>query len=468
MSSGDAEARLLIADDEPLFLKTTTALLRREGFACVAAANGAEALEALATQPIDLVISDLNMPGNLQLELLRGSRAAHPQVPLIVVTGAPSLPTAIEGVRLGIADYLLKPVRYDDLLASVRRALRNAQGRAVATSAGGNAADSTGDGCVLGDSPAFRETLEMVDRIAAADANVLVTGESGVGKEVIARLIHRKSRRHDAPCQVIDCTAIPESLFESILFGHAKGAFTGAIKDQAGLLCQSDGGVAFFDEIGELNAASQAKLLRAIQEQTVTPVGMMQAVKFNARFICATNRNLELEVKAGRFRQDLYYRLAVIHLELPPLRERGDDVLLLAQRFLQQFSAGQEMSFDAEALDALQRHAWPGNVRELRNAVERGAALATDGVVRLKDLPPVLQSAAAVLDESSADAPTSRGAVVGQADRDYLVSLLEETHGNVAGAARLAGLSRQGMHKLLKRHELEPAKYRPTAERSGG
>jgi DNA-binding NtrC family response regulator len=263
---------------------------------------------------------------------------------------------------------------------------------------------------------------------------------------------------------VIDCTAIPESLFESILFGHARGAFTGAIKDQAGLLCQSDGGVAFFDEIGELNAASQAKLLRAIQEQTVTPVGMMQPVKFNARFICATNRNLELEVKAGRFRQDLYYRLAVIHLELPPLRQRGDDVLLLAQRFLQKFSGGQELTFADDALDALQRHAWPGNVRELRNAVERGAALATDGVVRLHDLPTALH-AATNDDEESA---TSRGAIVGRADRDYLISLLEETHGNVARAARIAGLSRQGMHKLLKRHELEAAKYRATAERSGG
>lgn len=463
MSGRDARARLLVADDEPLFLQTTIALLSREGFECVAAANGAEALAALATQRIDLVISDLNMPGNLQLELLRSSRATQPQVPLIVVTGAASLPTAIEGVRLGIADYLLKPVRYDDLLASVRRALQNRPGRLAAADVEAPVEEPDDVG-VIGESPAFRSTLELVDRIAAADANVLITGESGVGKEVIARMIHRKSRRRNAPCQVIDCTAIPESLFESILFGHAKGAFTGAIKDQAGLLCQADDGVAFFDEIGELNAASQAKLLRAIQEQTVTPVGMMEIVKFDARFICATNRNLELEVKAGRFRQDLYYRLAVIHIELPPLRQRGDDVLLLAQCFLQKFSGEQELKFADDALDALQRHTWPGNVRELRNAVERGAALATDGVVRLHDLPTALHATASDDEESA----TSRGAIVGRADRDYLVSLLEETHGNVARAARIAGLSRQGMHKLLKRHELTPAAFRRAAERRGG
>ncbi len=384
--------RILVADDEPLFLRTTAELLRKAGYECVCAADGNAALQALAREHFDLVLSDLNMPGNLKLELLREGRRQWPEIPLIIITGAPSLPTAIESVRLGITDYLLKPVKYDDLLASVRRALAHRAGSLPAktdeTVATGRFPE------LVGESPPMQELFEIIERVAIADANVLITGESGTGKEAVASAIHRRSRRAQGSFQVIDCTAVPETLFESLLFGHAKGSFTGAIKDQAGLLSQADKGTAFIDEIGELPAPLQAKLLRVIQEQTFVPLGKTAPEQIDARFICATNRDLELEVNAGRFRRDLFYRLAVIHIQLPPLCQRGNDVTLLANHFLQQFQALKSgaKSFSKETIELFQGYSWPGNIRQLRNAVEHALALARTEIITPRDLPAVLRA----------------------------------------------------------------------------
>jgi two-component system response regulator AtoC len=456
--------RILVADDEPLFLKTTAALLRKEGFDCTCAPNGTVALDALSKQSFDLVLSDLNMPGNLKLELLREGRSKWPEIPLIVVTGAPSLPTAIESVRLGITDYLLKPVKFDDLLSSVRRALahrthhRQHKQGAMETSHARTFPE------IVGESPPMQELFEIMDRLADSDTNVLITGESGTGKEVVASAIHRKSRRGKAEFQVIDCTAIPDTLFESILFGHAKGSFTGAVKDQAGLLSASDGGTAFFDEIGELPTPLQAKLLRLIQEQTFTPVGKTEQIRVDTRFICATNRDLELEVNAGRFRRDLFYRLAVIHIELPALRDRGADLVLLARHFLHQLQKGEHRikDFSDDAMALLRRHTWPGNIRELRNAVERGIAMARGDLISPADLPPSIQRSAP---DGRVPAETkmlgaTRADALDDAERDYLVSLLREKFGNVAQSARHAGMSRQGLHKLLKKYGLNASDYR--------
>src|SRR4029079_909743 len=296
--------------------------------------DGRVALEALSKEPFDLVLSDLNMPGNLQLELLRTGRSNWPDTPLIVVTGAPSLPTAIESVRLGITDYLLKPVKFDDLVSSVRRALAHRKQPRADMHTNDSASSGRLFPEIIGESPPMTELFEIMEKVADTDTNILITGESGTGKEAVAKAIHRRSRRSDGTFQIIDCTAIPDTLFESLLFGHTKGAFTGAVKDQVGLLSESDKGTAFFDEIGELPGPLQAKLLRVIQEQTFIPVGKTTPVTVDTRFICATNRDLELEVKSGRFRRDLFYRLAVIHIELPALRDRGEDVILLARHFL--------------------------------------------------------------------------------------------------------------------------------------
>lgn len=458
--------KILIADDEPLFLKTTGELLAKAGYECVCVADAGAALDALGRDRFDLVLSDLNMPGNAQLELLREGRSQWPDVPLIVITGVPSLPTAIESLRLGIADYLLKPVSYRDLLSSIRRTLE----RSAERPAGESRTDQQRRELarrfpdIVGDSPRMLELFDILDRVARTDTNILITGESGTGKEVVARTIHRHSRRAAQPFLVLDCTTIPENLFESVLFGHAQGAFTGALRDEPGLLRQACGGTAFFDEIGELPPWLQAKLLRVVQDQTFTPVGKHEAVRLDARFICATNRDLEMEVNAGRFRRDLFYRLAVLHIELPPLRQRGDDVLRLADHFLAELRATNPRvsAFSADVLTCFRRYRWPGNIRELRNVVERALALARGIRIEAADLPPTLQPGALASQAAPAadSAPASRGQAIEEAEREYLISLLERNQGNVSRSAKQAGLSRQGLHRLLKKHGLASGDYR--------
>jgi two-component system response regulator AtoC len=458
-------ARILIADDEPLYLRTTAELLRKAGFDCTTAPNGAAALEALSQKSFDLVLSDLNMPGNMKLELLRTGRTNWPDIPLIVVTGAPSLPTAIESVRLGITDYLLKPVKFDDLLSSIRRALAHHAQPRTATDAKAKPSQGRAFPEIIGESPPMMELFEIMERVAETDTNILVTGESGTGKEAVAKAIHGRSRRSNGRFQVIDCTAIPDTLFESLLFGHIKGAFTGAVKDQVGLLNESDKGTAFFDEIGELPGALQAKLLRVIQEQTFIPVGKTISVTVDTRFICATNRDLELEVNAGRFRRDLFYRLAVIHIELPALRDRGQDVILLARHFLHDLQKHDKRitDFSEDAVELLLDYTWPGNIRELRNAVERGLAMARGELIRSADLPPALRNTESAVDSAvlGKSNSASRAAALDDAERDYLVTLLQKNSGNVSQSAMEAGMSRQGLHKLLKKHGVDARDYRP-------
>lgn len=458
MGRMNTRPRILIADDEPLYRETTAELLRDEGYECLCVENANDAIEVLKEHAFDLILSDLNMPGNLKLELLREGRSKYSHVPMIVITGVPSIPSAIESVRLGIANYLLKPVKFDELLAAVQRALAQPAAAAPANPAAPRDAGTlTSFPEIIGDSHAMQELLEIVERVASSNTNILITGESGTGKEVIASAIHHRSARREHALQIIDCTAIPESLFESALFGHIKGSFTGAIQDQAGLLRACDGGTAFFDELGELPLASQAKLLRVIQEQTFTPVGESKPVKVDTRFICATNRDLKADVDAGRFRQDLYYRLAVIHIELPPLRQRGDDIVLLAEAFLKDLTPPSSTirGFAAESIDCFRRYHWPGNIRELRNVIERSITLASSDTIDPKDLPePVRNPIPTPSGEISDLSEVSRDEALDSADRAYLTQLLEKHAGVIASAARQAGLSRQGMNKLLKRHNI--------------
>lgn len=476
--------RILIADDEPLYRNTTAELLRDEGYECVCVEDANDAIGVLREHTFDLILSDLNMPGNLKLELLKEGRTRFSHVPMIVVTGAPSIPSAIESVRLGIADYLLKPVKFDELLLAVKRALdqpspsdhatppgarsdarpgEKDDDRDSGTSAPHRSASGRSTPNVIGQSPAMVELMDIVRRVAASNTNVLITGESGTGKEIVAAAIHYHSRRRDHAFQVIDCTAIPESLFESVLFGHIKGSFTGAIKDQAGLLRACDAGTAFFDELGELPASSQAKLLRVIQEQTFTPVGDSKPVKVDTRFVCATNRDLQAEVDEGRFRQDLFYRLAVIHIELPPLRDRGDDIPLLAETFLRDLKPIDStiQKFSDEAIDCFRKYHWPGNIREMRNVIERSVTLARGDTIGVSDLPEAVRHPRAIQAGEIVDlSEVSRDEALDTADRKYLGRLLQKHDGVIASAARQAGLSRQGMNKLLKRHDISADDYR--------
>ncbi|TWU04683.1 sigma-54-dependent transcriptional regulator [Stieleria varia] len=457
--------RILIADDEPLYRDTTAELLRDEGYECICVEDANDAIEILEGHSFDLILSDLNMPGNLKLELLKQGRTKYSHIPMIVVTGVPSVPSAIESVRLGIADYLLKPVKFDEMLSAVERAIHSKQidqSNLLPSTDFTNSSSSTTFPEIIGQSEPMRELLEIVERVAASNTNVLITGESGTGKEVVAKAIHDHSPRANHPIQVIDCTAVPESLFESALFGHIKGSFTGAVKDQEGLLRRCDGGTAFFDEIGELPATSQAKLLRVIQEQTFTPVGESKPVRVDTRFICATNRDLQKEVDAGRFRQDLFYRLAVIPIELAPLRERGDDVVLLAEYFLGQLRAehSQVTRFSSHALDCFRTYRWPGNIRELRNVIERAVTLARGTEIDVDDLPRQLCENEVSPMPATELSEISRDEALDHADREYLGVLLKKHGGVIASAARQAGLSRQGMNKLLKRHGMHADEYR--------
>lgn len=455
--------RILVADDEPLFLITTGELLKKAGYECRCVSDADTALKYLADEPFDLILSDLNMPGNFKLELLKEGREKWPDIPLVVVTGVPSLPTAIESVRLGIADYLLKPVKYDDLIFSIQRILEQPEDIVKPKLLSKNRQqllDVFPE--VIARSEPMLDVLEIVDRVAGTNTNVLVSGESGTGKEVIARAIHDRSPRHGHPFQIIDCTAIPENLFESIVFGHRKGSFTGAVSDQEGLLSRSHHGTVFFDELGELPLASQAKLLRAVQERAFTPVGSTTPVQFDARFICATNRDLESEVLAERFRRDLYYRLGVIHVELPPLRERGDDVVLLAHYFLDTLrgSDTRPTQFATDVLDCFRQYHWPGNIRELRNVVERTIALAQNDRIDLADLPKPLRENRSGSDVMQEVGEISRETALDNADYKYLTLLLTKYNGNVSQAAEQAGVSRQGIHKLLKKHGISAADFR--------
>jgi DNA-binding NtrC family response regulator len=311
----------------------------------------------------------------------------------------------------------------------------------------------------------MHELFEIIERVTVSDANILITGESGTGKEAVAAAIHGRSPRAKGPFQVTDCTAIPESLFESLLFGHVKGSFTGAIKDQAGLLSQADGGTVFMDEVGELPSPLQAKLLRVIQEQTFIPLGKSEPRQIDVRFICATNRDLELEINTGRFRRDLFYRLAVVHIDLPPLRKRGDDIVLLANHFLELLKAPKSRvtGFSEQTIELFKRHSWPGNIRELRNAVEHGLAMTRGTTIAPIDLPAAIQRAsleAAATSEARQSRFGSRADALETAERDYLIALLRENAGNVARSANQAGMSRQGLHKLLKKHAVDAADYR--------
>jgi len=461
-----SRARILVADDEPLYLKTTGALLRKAGYDCECVADADAAIAALRKGSFDLILSDLNMPGNLRLELLHEGRGGWPDVPVIVITGVPSLPTAIESLRLGITDYLLKPVRYEDLLTSIQKALASRSGKAIGAATHDPGPELPSDSRypeIIGSSPAIQRLFDILDRVCQTDANVLITGESGTGKEVIARTIHQHSSRRDHPFCIIDCTAIPESLFESVLFGHVKGSFTGAVKDQAGLLAGCHHGTAFFDEIGELPLPLQAKLLRVVQEQTFTPVGKLTSEHLETRFVCATNRDLAAEISAGRFRQDLFYRLAVIPIELPPLRERGDDAVLLAQHFLKQLqpASARVTGFSEGALSRLRQYSWPGNVRELRNVVERSLAFARSTLVEESDLSESVRACPSVpVSEPTSPAGGSRDDALDDAERRYLESLLQTHGGNVSKAAQQAGVSRQGMYKMLNKHGIAAAEFR--------
>ncbi|CTP83433.1 sigma-54-dependent transcriptional regulator [Xanthomonas graminis] len=438
-------ARILIVDDDTAFLSTLQATLRSFGHEVIAAADGQAGLARLRAGGIDLAFVDFRMPGMDGIALMRARQddAQAAAVPLVMLTAYASSSNTIEAMKLGAFDHLVKPVGRADIVAVVERAL---QAHAGAASAPPVPAPAEEAGALLGQSAAMRTVHKRIGLAAASDLPVLVSGETGTGKELVARALHRASARASAAFVAVNCAAIPAELIESELFGYRKGAFSGAVADRAGLIREADGGTLFLDEIGDMPLPMQAKLLRFLQEGEVSPLGGRGAQKVDVRVVAATHRELAQLVADGRFRSDLRYRLNVVPIELPPLRERGDDIVLLAQHFLEDgASAARTLSAAAQA--RLRAYPWPGNVRELRNAMQRCQVLVRTPTIEAHDLDEVLagDAAAPAAETSALTLPDA----IAQLEKQMIQAALAQAQGNRAEAARRLGIHRQLLYRKL-------------------
>lgn len=445
------QPRLLLVDDDPDLLRLLSIRLKASGYDVDAVDSAESALSHMAVVTPALVISDVRLPGRDGLALFDEIRVSHPGLPVILLTAHGSIPDAVEATARGVFDYITKPFDSKVLLDKVRRALEVAA--PASSSANQNHAGWRAE--IISRSARMSEVLDEARLVAASDASVLIRGASGAGKELLARAIHRASARADKPFVAINCGAIPEQLLESELFGHVKGAFTGASSANEGLFLSADGGTLFLDEIGDMPLPLQVKLLRVLQERAVRPVGATRAKAVDVRIISATHRDLEAALPAGTFREDLYYRLNVVRLNLPSLDERREDIPLLARHFMQALADKYRKTihgFAPEAVELLMTAQWPGNVRQLYNVVEQVCALTTTPLVPVT----LVQRA---LREPGDEILTYAEAKL-RFERDYLVHLLKLTGGNVTDAARLADRNRTEFYRLLQRHALTPAMFR--------
>ncbi|HTA94108.1 MAG TPA: sigma-54 dependent transcriptional regulator [Polyangiaceae bacterium] len=448
--------KLLIVEDEPGLRQMLEILFRREGYTVVAAPGCRAALEAIGQhpQPFPVVLSDLAMPDGSGLDVLAAAKARHSATEVILITAHSTVENAIGAMRHGAYDFVAKPFDATELAALVGKALEK-QALALENQRLRARVSELNDTEVLGRSSAMRGVLDLVQRIANMRTTVLITGESGTGKERVARAVHDASDRRQKPFLVVNCGALPEALMESELFGHEKGAFTGAQSKHLGLFREANGGTVLLDEVGELPANLQVKLLRVLQERSVRAVGATQETPIDVRVLAATNRDVEADVSAGKFRQDLYYRLNVIRIELPPLRERREDIPILAERFMRRFA--DEMSkevngFTPDAIRALQAYAFPGNVRELENMLERAVALAGSRVIGLGDFPQELSGTAGAPGGTLLDLPElgcNLDEVVNEVERRLITASLERTGGVRTAAAKLLGISFRSMRYRL-------------------
>jgi DNA-binding NtrC family response regulator len=463
--------RVLVADDEESMRFFVRRALERDGYAVEAFDSGDRAARAFEARPFDVAVVDLKMPGVDGLQVLERLRAADPEAVVLLMTGHATIRSAVDAMRGGAFDYITKPFEVDELLLGVERALahratlrENRELRRLVDA-------RTALGGLVGQSPAMRAVFDTIEQLRESDATVLVRGESGTGKELVARAIHAASTRTGGPFVPIQCAAIPEALFESELFGHEPGAFTGAVAQRRGLLEKADGGTLFVDEIGDLSLSVQAKLERALQERELVRLGGTTPLPVDFRVLAATNRDLEAMVRDGAFRQELYWRLNVVPLVLPPLRDRREDVPLLVDHFLQLAVDRLGVSrkrMTMEAMILLARQAWPGNVRELQNVVERLAVLHPESEeLDVLDLPEEIRAQAGPVGESATvdlTQMTYPDALL-RFERDYLASLFARTAGNITEAARLAGLSRGHLHRKARQVGVDAEPFRGEAQR---
>ncbi|MCA9190105.1 MAG: sigma-54-dependent Fis family transcriptional regulator [Planctomycetales bacterium] len=454
MSDSIAEnARVLVVDDERNMRKLIETDLRLRGIMSHACGSASEAFEAIQKSDYDVVLTDVRMPGTSGLQLCEQLSQIRPDIPIIVMTAFGSLETAISAMRSGAYDFIVKPIEMDLLSITLRRAIEKRRLSDQVKLLKSTWDYRTAFGDVLGHSPAMRALYEKLQQVAASEAAVLITGESGTGKELIARSIHAHSRRAKQPFVAVNCAALSETLLESELFGHVKGAFTDARGERRGLFLEANGGILLLDEMGEMPMSMQAKLLRSLEERRVRPVGSDKELAFDVRVLTATNRDLEAAVADGQFREDLYYRINVIGIELPPLRSRGVDILRLAEHFVERFSTAENKPVTGLAdgvAEKLLSYSWPGNVRELRNAMERAVALTRYDKVTVLDLPERIQNFSASTVFIGGLDP-SELVSLDEIERRYINHVLEACAGNQTQAARILGLDRKTIYRKIRK-----------------
>lgn len=447
--------KILVVDDEEIIRDSIYYVLEKEGYIVEKAENGKAAYDILVNNHFELVITDIEMPVMKGTELLEKIKTLDVQTSVIIITAFGSLDTAITALRNGASDYILKPVEFDELLIKVKRLIENKdlllENRVLREEIHRKYDFDN----IVGKSASIKKVYDMIEAVAETDTTVLISGNSGTGKELVARALHYKSKRKNKPFVAVNCGAISENLIESELFGHKKGAFTGAISDKEGFIKAADGGTLFLDEISEMPPQLQVKLLRAIQEKEYTPVGTTSSLPVNVRFIATTNRNLEEEVKAGRFRDDLYYRINVIDIHLPSLKEREEDIHLLADHFLNKYRKELNkniMGIDSEAMHALLNHEWKGEVRELENIIERAVIFCKSDLIKIQDLPPSFKLKT---DEADFSFSGSLDDSVRKFERDFILRALQNNDNNKEKTADSLSVGLSTLYRKLKELDIK-------------
>lgn len=451
------KAKILVADDETSHRQMIEAVLAAEGYEVTQAEDGQAAISAVEDRFYDLVIMDVRMPNVDGIQALQKIKQISPDIPVIIMTAYASVGSAVDALKSSAYDYLIKPLDIDELKILVDKALRHHQLEQENLYLKERLSDRFDFSNIIGRSPSMTRLFETVALVAPSEATALIVGESGTGKELIANAIHQNSPRKDRPLIIVNCAALPETLLESELFGHEKGAFTGAITRKQGRFQLAHNSSIFLDEIAEMAPATQAKILRVLQEREFEPVGSTQTIKVDTRVIAATNKNLEGEIQAGRFREDLYYRLNVVTVDIPPLRQRREDIPLLADFFLKQYAQKNRRlikGFTPRATDLLMRYEWPGNVRELENIIERAVIMSRGEMITPLEFPNDLQNLDEALKESRIDLTPGRS--LKEVEKVLILRTLEETGGNRTHAARILGISRRTLQLKLKEYGINP------------
>ncbi len=456
------KSRILVVDDEESIREFLEIMLKKEGYEITLAEDGQKAKDLLAKKSFDMIISDLQMPNVTGIELLKHVKESYPEVVFMMITAFGTTETAVDAMKMGAYDYLTKPFKIDEVRINIQNALRSKNLETENRTLKKELVKEYSFQNMVGNSQAMHSIFDMVKRVSQTPTNVLITGESGTGKEVIAKAIHYNGLLKDKPFVTVNCGAIPENLMESEMFGHKKGSFTGAVVDKVGLFEVADSGTLFLDEVGELPLSIQVKLLRAIQERVIRRVGATEDMKVDVRIIAATNRNLEEMVQKGTFRQDLYYRLNVINIKSPALRERRDDIPLLANHFLKKYNERLSKNIgaiSAEAMEILKKYDYPGNVRELENMIERTVALEGGATILPESLPPMVNTTSGRKMASSneieiGDDGLDLEKVIGQIEKELLVKAIHSAGGVKKRAAKLLNISFRSMRYRIEKYNL--------------